>query len=74
MPQVPILVNDVFDIWGIDFMGPFQTSNGFVYILVQSIMSRSGRGQGNPMQRREDRCRVFAHQHLLPVWRAQGHH
>ncbi|CAM9002684.1 unnamed protein product [Rhodiola kirilowii] len=34
MPQVPILVNDVFDIWGIDFMGPFQTSNGFVYILV----------------------------------------
>ncbi|CAM8943810.1 unnamed protein product [Rhodiola kirilowii] len=34
MPQVPILVNDVFDIWGIDFMGPFPTSNGFVYILV----------------------------------------
>ncbi|CAM8949923.1 unnamed protein product [Rhodiola kirilowii] len=34
MPQVPILVNDVFDIWGNDFMGPFPVSNGFVYILV----------------------------------------
>ncbi|CAM8908355.1 unnamed protein product [Rhodiola kirilowii] len=34
MPQVPILVNDVFDIWGIDFMGPFPISCGFAYILV----------------------------------------
>ncbi|CAM8883040.1 unnamed protein product [Rhodiola kirilowii] len=34
MPQVPILVNDVFDIWGIDFMGPFPVSCGFAYILV----------------------------------------
>ncbi|CAM8954186.1 unnamed protein product [Rhodiola kirilowii] len=34
MPQVPILVNDVFDIWGIDFMGPFPASDGFVHILV----------------------------------------
>ncbi|CAM9000289.1 unnamed protein product [Rhodiola kirilowii] len=34
MPQVPILVNDVFDIWGIDFMGPFPISCGYTYILV----------------------------------------
>ncbi|CAM8940723.1 unnamed protein product [Rhodiola kirilowii] len=34
MPQVPFLVNDVFDIWGIDFVGPFPISNGFAYILV----------------------------------------
>ncbi|CAM8940544.1 unnamed protein product [Rhodiola kirilowii] len=34
MPQVPILVNDVFDIWGIDFMGPFPASFGYLYILV----------------------------------------
>ncbi|CAM8902579.1 unnamed protein product [Rhodiola kirilowii] len=33
MTQVPILVNDVFDIWGIDFMGPFPVSCGFTYIL-----------------------------------------
>ncbi|CAM8940538.1 unnamed protein product [Rhodiola kirilowii] len=34
MPQVPILVNEVFDIWGLDFMGPFPVSNGYTYILV----------------------------------------
>ncbi|CAM8910621.1 unnamed protein product [Rhodiola kirilowii] len=34
IPQVPILVNDVFDIWGIDFMGPFPVSCGYTYILV----------------------------------------
>ncbi|CAM9000225.1 unnamed protein product [Rhodiola kirilowii] len=34
MPQVPILVSDVFDIWGIDFMGPFPISCGYAYILV----------------------------------------
>ncbi|CAM8913030.1 unnamed protein product [Rhodiola kirilowii] len=34
MPQVPILVNDVFDIWGIDFMGPFPVACGYTYILV----------------------------------------
>ncbi|CAM8931972.1 unnamed protein product [Rhodiola kirilowii] len=34
MPQVPILVNDVFDIWGIDFLGPFPVSCGYTYILV----------------------------------------
>lgn len=30
----PILVVKVFDVWGIDFMGPFPPSFGYVYILV----------------------------------------
>ncbi|CAM8882622.1 unnamed protein product [Rhodiola kirilowii] len=34
MPQMPIVVDDVFDIWGIDFMGPFPASFGYLYILV----------------------------------------
>ena len=34
MPQQPILVLEVFDCWGIDFMGPFPKSNGYEYILV----------------------------------------
>ncbi|CAM8934386.1 unnamed protein product [Rhodiola kirilowii] len=34
MPQVPILVNDVFDVWGLDYMGPFPVSCGYTYILV----------------------------------------
>ncbi|XP_010484908.1 PREDICTED: uncharacterized protein LOC104763198 [Camelina sativa] len=34
MPQNFILEVKVFDVWGIDFMGPFPTSNGYEYILV----------------------------------------
>ena len=34
MPLSPILVIEVFDCWGIDFMGPFTNSNKFEYILV----------------------------------------
>ncbi|KAL1557012.1 hypothetical protein AAHA92_12555 [Salvia divinorum] len=34
MPQVPIIVCEIFDAWGMDFMGPFPSSNGNTYILV----------------------------------------
>ncbi|CAM8999856.1 unnamed protein product [Rhodiola kirilowii] len=34
MPQQSILVVDLFDVWGIDFMGPFPPSYGNQYILV----------------------------------------
>nr|GEW38449.1 reverse transcriptase domain-containing protein [Tanacetum cinerariifolium] len=34
MPQNNIQVCDVFDIWGLDFMGPFSNSKGNKYILV----------------------------------------
>src|SRR4029450_13891599 len=30
----PILIVDIFDVWGIDFMGPFPKSAGFKFILV----------------------------------------
>ncbi|KAM1059014.1 hypothetical protein ACFX2B_023592 [Malus domestica] len=34
MPQQSILVIELFDVWGIDFMGPFPSSHGNLYILV----------------------------------------
>ncbi|CAN6707366.1 unnamed protein product [Malus baccata var. baccata] len=34
MPQVSILNVEIFDVWGIDFMGPFPSSYGFTYILL----------------------------------------
>ncbi|CAN6721074.1 unnamed protein product [Malus baccata var. baccata] len=34
MPQVSILNVEIFDVWGIDFMGPFPSSYGFMYILL----------------------------------------
>ncbi|RDX69866.1 Gypsy retrotransposon integrase-like protein 1, partial [Mucuna pruriens] len=41
MPQQPILFYKVFDVWGIDFMGPFPVSNGYSYILLAvDYMSR----------------------------------
>ncbi|GKE81665.1 reverse transcriptase domain-containing protein [Tanacetum coccineum] len=34
MPQNAIQVCEIFDVWGIDFMGPFPSSRGNQYILV----------------------------------------
>ena len=34
MPQMPILVVEIFDIWGIDFMGSFPSSYEKWYILL----------------------------------------
>jgi hypothetical protein len=34
MPLNPILIVEIFDVWGIDFMGSFSPSFGFEYILV----------------------------------------
>nr|GEV07396.1 reverse transcriptase domain-containing protein [Tanacetum cinerariifolium] len=34
MPQNSIQICEIFDVWGIDFMGPFSISKGNKYILV----------------------------------------
>ena len=34
IPLNPILVVDLFDFWAINFMGPFLSSFGYIYILV----------------------------------------
>ncbi|KAM1011482.1 hypothetical protein ACFX13_047585 [Malus domestica] len=34
MPQVPIFVVEIFYVWGIDFVGLFPSSFGFIYILL----------------------------------------
>ncbi|RDX79333.1 Tf2-9, partial [Mucuna pruriens] len=34
MPQQPVLFCEIFDVWGIDFMGPLLISNGYLYILL----------------------------------------
>ncbi|GKF45429.1 reverse transcriptase domain-containing protein, partial [Tanacetum coccineum] len=34
MPQNAIQVYEIFDVWGIDFMGPFPSSRGNKYILI----------------------------------------
>ena len=34
MSQTPKLFVEIFDVWGIDFMGPFPSSFNFLYILL----------------------------------------
>ena len=34
MPVNPVIVMEIFDVWGIDFMGPFLSSFGIEYILL----------------------------------------
>ena len=34
MPQTPLVFCEIFDVWGIDFMGPFPSSFGNLYILL----------------------------------------
>ena len=42
MPLNPILVVDLFDVWGIDFIGSFPSSLGYLYILVGVDYGPSG--------------------------------
>ena len=34
MSLTPVIAADLFDVWGIDFVGPFPNSNGNEYILL----------------------------------------
>ena len=34
MPFIPIIILEVFDCWGINFMGSFPNLCGYLYILV----------------------------------------
>ncbi|GKA42641.1 reverse transcriptase domain-containing protein [Tanacetum coccineum] len=50
MPQNNIQVCEVFDVWGLDFMGPFSQSRGNKYILVAvDYVSKWVKAQALPM-------------------------
>ncbi|CAA6672949.1 unnamed protein product [Spirodela intermedia] len=42
MPMSNMLVVEIFDVWGIDFMGPFPSAEKYEYICLLLIMCRSG--------------------------------
>jgi hypothetical protein len=42
MPLTNNLQIELFDVWGIDYMGPFPKSKNYEYILVEVDMSPSG--------------------------------
>ena len=39
MPLNLILIVELFDVWGVDFMGPFPTSFGYTYILMGDLLN-----------------------------------
>ncbi|RDX87722.1 putative mitochondrial protein, partial [Mucuna pruriens] len=63
MPQQPILFCEVFDVWGIDFMGPFPVSNGYSYILlVVDYVSKWVEAIATKTNDAKVRCPKSAHQ------------
>ena len=44
MSMRPILEVEIFDLWGINFMGPFPPSDGKAYILVAVDYVSIGKG------------------------------
>ena len=40
----PILETEIFDVWGIDFMGPFPSSFGNHYLGCSGLCLKMGRG------------------------------
>ena len=59
MPLQGILEVELFDVWGINFMGPFPSSLGYMYILVMVDYVQSGLKQYQPsimMLRLSRRC------------------
>jgi len=55
-----ILEVELFDIWGIDFMGSFPSSFGYQYILVDV----------DPLQDKwqQSHCQVLERKYLFMLW------
>nr|GEZ87684.1 reverse transcriptase domain-containing protein [Tanacetum cinerariifolium] len=55
MPQNSIQISEIFDVWGIDFMGPFPSSKGNKYILVAGKILQKDEMPQNSIQN----CEIF---------------
>ena len=40
MPQTPILIVEIFDVWGMDFMGPFPSFGNLYILFVVDYVSK----------------------------------
>ncbi|RDX67016.1 Tf2-9, partial [Mucuna pruriens] len=73
MPQQPILFCEVFDVWGINFMGPFPVSNGYSYILL-AVDYVSRWVEAIATKTNDAKVVVDFLQNLLSVWYAKSAH
>ena len=73
MPMNPILIVELFDVWGIDFMGPFPMSFGNSYILV-GVDYVSKWVEAIPCKQNDHRVVLkFLNKHFLEIWGTQSH-
>ncbi|XP_023747855.1 uncharacterized protein LOC111896063 [Lactuca sativa] len=73
MPQRSIQVCEIFDVWGVDFMGPFLSSKGNKYILVVvDYVSKWAEAFGVPKALISDRGTHFANDQLAKVLQKYG--
>ncbi|GJS14064.1 reverse transcriptase domain-containing protein [Tanacetum coccineum] len=69
MPQNSIQVCEIFDVWDIDFMGPFPSSRGNKYILVAvDYLSKWVEAKALPTNDARVVCKFL--KSLLPLFRA----
>ena len=66
MPLNPILVVDLFDVWGIYFMGQFPMSFGYSYILV-GVDYVSKWVEAIPCKENNHSTEVFERKHLFQI-------
>jgi len=70
MPLTPILKVDIFDVWGIDFMGPFLISFGNQFILV-TVDYVSKCGEVVPSRMNDNRVVIkFFRENIISHFRA----
>ena len=68
MPLIPNLEIELFDVWGIDFMGPFPNSFGNQYILVD-VDYVSKWVEPIPSKMNENKIVVkFLKENILALW------
>jgi hypothetical protein len=69
MPLNPILVIEIFDCWGIDFIGSFPPSFGFVNILI-AVDYVSKWIEAIPSRNSDQ---VFEIKYFESLWNPSGH-
>ena len=66
-------MNELFDVWGIDFMGPFVSSHGMKYILV-AVDYVSKWVEAIALANNEGKSVTAEKEYILPFWHSKGHY
>ena len=75
LPLNPIVVIELFDVWGIDFMGPFVSSHGMKYILVAvDYVSKWVEAIALANNEGKSVTSFLKKEYILSFWHPKGHY